>query len=72
MFSKLNEPTYLYGTTAYGTFAKDGSDWPTVLDKIGLYYGYGDHSKTSFPTETVYESGLTRSSDMATAESTLP
>jgi hypothetical protein len=71
VFSKLNEPTYLYGTTTYGTFAKDGSNWPTVLDKIGLYYGYGDHSKTSFPTETVYETGLTRSSDLATAKSTL-
>ena len=25
-----------------------------------------------FPVETVYESGLTRSSDLATAQSTLP
>ena len=39
-FEKLNEPTYLYGTTSYGTFAKDGSNWPTVIDKLGLYYGY--------------------------------
>jgi hypothetical protein len=41
-FEKLNEPTYLYGTTSYGTFAKDGSNWPTVIDKLGLYYGYAD------------------------------
>jgi hypothetical protein len=68
-FEKLNEPTYLYGTTSYGTFAQDGSNWPTVIDKLGLYYG--GYSTTSFPTETVYESGLTRSSNLATAKSTL-
>jgi hypothetical protein len=68
LFEKLNQPTYLYGTTATGTFAQDGSNWPTVIDKIGLYYG--EYSIT--PTETVYESGLTRSSDLATAQSTLP
>jgi Polysaccharide lyase len=71
-FEKLNEPTYLYGTTSYGTFAKDGSNWPTVLDKLGLYYGYADKTKTTYPVETVYESGLSRSSDLATAQSTLP
>ena len=70
-FEKLNEPTYLYGTTSYGTFAQDGSNWPTVIDKLGLYYGYTDKTKTTFPVETVYESGLTRSSDLATAQSTL-
>jgi hypothetical protein len=64
-FEKLNEPTYLYGTTPYGTFAQDGSNWPTVIDKIGLYYG--EYNIT--PTETVYESGLTRSSNLATAKS---
>jgi Polysaccharide lyase len=68
VFERLNEPTYLYGVTGYGTFAQDGSNWPTVIDKIGLYYGEYDIT----PTETVYESGLTRSSDLATAESTLP
>jgi hypothetical protein len=40
-----------------------------VIDKLGLYYG--GYSTTSFPTETVYESGLTRSSDLATAKFTL-
>jgi hypothetical protein len=68
IFERLNEPTYLYGTTAYGTFAQDGSNWATVIDKIGLYYGVYDTSK---PTETVYESGLTRSSDLSTAKSSL-
>jgi hypothetical protein len=43
-----------------------------VIDKLGLYYGYTDKTKTTFPVETVYESGLTRSSDLATAQSTLP
>ena len=67
VFEKLNEPTYLYGTTPNGTFAQDGSNWGTVIDKIGLYFKeYGGES------ETVYESGLTRSSDLATAKSTLP
>ena len=41
-FERLNEPTYLYGTTSYGTFAQDGSNWPTVIDKLGLYYGCTD------------------------------
>jgi hypothetical protein len=71
VFEKTGEPTYLYGTTPNGTFAQNGSNWPTVIDKIGLYYGYS-YTPSSFPSETVYESGLTRSSDLATAESTLP
>jgi hypothetical protein len=67
VFDRENEATELYGTTPNGTFAADGSNWPTVIDKIGLYFQeYGGES------ETVYESGLTRSSDLATAESTLP
>jgi hypothetical protein len=69
VFEKLNEPTYLYGTTATGTFAQDGSNWPTVIDKIGLYFG---ELNGATPTETVYESGVTRSSDLATAQATLP
>ncbi len=67
VFDKENEATELYGTTPNGTFAQNGSNWPTVIDKMGLYFQeYGGES------ETVYESGLTRSSDLATAESTLP
>jgi hypothetical protein len=68
IFERRDEPTYLYGTTPYGSFAQDGSNWRTVIDKIGLYYGeYGGIK----PTQTIYESGLTRSSDLASAESTL-
>jgi hypothetical protein len=37
-----------------------------VLDKIGLYF-----QQTGGESETVYESGLTRSSHLATAKSTL-
>jgi hypothetical protein len=67
VFKKLNEPTYLYGTTPNGTFARDGSNWGTVIDKLGLYFNeYGGES------ETVVESGVTRSSDLATAKSTFP
>jgi hypothetical protein len=68
VFERLNTPTYIYGKTSYGTFAADGSNWPTVIDKLGLYYGESGIT----PTQTVYESGVTRSSDLATAESTLP
>jgi hypothetical protein len=64
-FEKLNEPTYLYGTTSYGTRTADGN-W-AVNDKIGLYF-----KENGGESETAYESGLTRSSDLATAESTLP
>ena len=67
VFDRENEATELYGATPNGTFAADGSNWPTVIDKMGLYFQeYGGES------ETVYESGLTRASDLATAESTLP
>jgi len=67
VFDRENEATELYGTTPYGTFAADGSNWPTVIDKMGLYFKeYGGES------EAVQESGLTRSSDLATAKSTLP
>lgn len=68
VYTRANQPTYLYGTTQYGTFNADGSNWGIVLDKLGFYYG-GYPAGTS---ETVYESGVTRSTDMATAESTLP
>ena len=67
VFDRENEATELYGTTPNGTFAADGSNWPTVIDKMGLYFQeYGGEN------QTVYESGLTRATDLATAESTLP
>jgi hypothetical protein len=70
VFSKLNEPTYATGCTTFScwTVSDLQSSTAHVLDKIGLYYGMNNGVT---PTETVYESGLTRSSDLATAESTL-
>ena len=69
VFSKLNVPTYAIGSTSYSTWtvAKLQDPSTRVLDKIGLYF-----QQTGGESETVYESGLTRSSDLATAESTLP
>jgi hypothetical protein len=71
VFSKLNVPTYAYGCTNYTcwTLSDLQSSTATVIDKIGLYYG---ESNGVTPTQTVYESGLTRSSDLTTAQSTLP
>lgn len=69
---RQNVPTYAYGCTNYRCVAKDMSDEPTVLDKVGLYYGFWDASRTSFPYNTLYNNGFTRSSDLATAEATLP
>ena len=67
-----NEPTYAYGTSAYGTLSADLHERSTTLDKFGLYYGYWSTTTTSFPAETINISGLTRSADLATAERTLP
>jgi hypothetical protein len=69
VFSRLNEPTYAIGSTSYSTWTVSKLQDPStrVLDKIGLYF-----QQTGGESETVYESGLTRSSDLATAESTLP
>jgi Polysaccharide lyase len=67
VFDRENEATELYGSTPNGTFAADGSNWPTVIDKMGLYF-----QEDGGESETVYESGLTRSSDLTTAESALP
>jgi hypothetical protein len=72
LFDQANIDTYLYGTITKAdgstqTFNQDGSNWTTVIDKIGLYFKeYGGESVH------VQESGLTRSTDLATAESTLP
>lgn len=68
VYDKTNISDYLYGPVQ-GTsgFAQDGSNWPTIIDKIGLYFKeYGGES------ESVQESGLTVSSDLATAEAQLP
>lgn len=68
VLDRQNTPTYIWGTTSYGTFNRDGSNWGTVLDKIGAYYGRYPGSIL----ETVYESGIVRCSDRATAASTFP
>ena len=67
-----NIDTYLYGATSYGTVRQDMSDMTTIVDKFGLYFGYWDTSRTSFPYETVLHNGITISSDLQTAQSTLP
>lgn len=71
VFEKLNVPTYAYGSTNFSSWsiAQLQSSTAHVLDKIGLYYGMSGGVK---PTETVYESGLTRCSDLATAQSLFP
>jgi len=74
--AKQNIPTEQYGTTSYGTVTANGLNTDgslhSVLDKEGLYFGFWDSTKTSFPTQSLRQSGMTRSSDMATAMSTLP
>jgi hypothetical protein len=71
VFSRLNEPTYATGCTSFScwTVSDLQSSTAPVLDKIGLYFGMYNGVT---PTETVYESGLTRSTSLATGESTLP
>jgi hypothetical protein len=73
--SRSGQPTWQYGTTSYGTVNADGSNASgqqvRVLDKQGLYFGYPD-GRTSFPTESLQETGLVRASDYATARATLP
>lgn len=74
--SKGQLATAQYGATPYGTVRPDGTNADgshhTVLDKQGLYIGYYNSSTTSFPSRSVYESGLTRSSTFAAAAGTLP
>jgi hypothetical protein len=69
---RLNTPTLAYGTTSYTTCDAQMSQCTTNLDKVGLYYGYWNTATTSFPTETINVSGLSRASDLATAQSLLP
>jgi hypothetical protein len=61
---RAGTPTYLYGTTSYGKFERDGSNWPKVIDKIGAYFG----RYPAGTVETVYETGLVRCTDLATAK----
>jgi Polysaccharide lyase len=67
-----NVATYAYGTSAYGTVSADMHEKTSTLDKFGLYYGYWNTGMTSFPKNTIQESGLVRATSLATAQSMLP
>jgi hypothetical protein len=67
-----NEPTYAYGTSAYGTVSVDMHEKPNTLNKFGLYYGYWNAATTSFPKDTIQMSGFVRTTDLALAKSLLP
>jgi len=72
--SKRRLATAQYGTTSYGTVNANGTDPDgsrhTVLDKIGLYYGFWNSATTSFAPRSISETGLTRSSTFAAAAAT--
>ena len=73
--SKRRLATAQYGTTSYGTVNANGTNPDgskrSVLDKVGLYYGFWNTATTSFSSRTLYETGLTRSSTFAAAVATL-
>jgi hypothetical protein len=73
--TRSKTPTWQYGTTSYSTVNLDGTNASgkqvNVLDQTGLYTGYSN-GRTSFPANAIFEAGLTRSSDYATAAATLP
>jgi len=75
MLNRSRIPTWQYGTTPYGSVNADGTNssgqQARVIDHGGLYFGYWD-SRTSFPTESILETGMTRSSTYRAAASTLP
>ena len=75
LVKRSRTPTWQYGTTPAGSINADGvksSGEPArVLDKGGLYFGYWD-GRTTFPTESILETGMTRSSTYHAAASTLP
>ena len=73
-YSVDNTPTEQYGTTANGSCSADYHDCTTVTDHGGLYFGYWSAPPlpSPFPTNHIDQSGLTISSDLATAQSTFP
>ena len=75
MLKRSRLPTWQYGTTPYGTVNANGTNSSgaqvNVIDHGGLYFGYWDH-RTTFPTESILETGMTRSSTYRAAASTLP
>lgn len=75
VYNKTGIDTYLYGvvTDSHGTlirdFARDASNWPEVIDKMGLYFGLYNGQVA---TEVVETSGLVLCSDLATAKAQFP
>jgi hypothetical protein len=73
--SKRGVATEQYGANSYGTVSANGTNSDgsphSVLDKMGLYYGFWSSATTSYPPRTIYETGLTRSSTFAAAAATL-
>jgi Polysaccharide lyase len=75
LVNKSRIPTWQYGTTPAGSInasgIKSSGEPARVLDKGGLYFGYWD-GRSTFPTESLLETGMTRSSTYHAAASTLP
>jgi Polysaccharide lyase len=75
LVNKSRIPTWQYGTTPAGSInasgIKSSGEPARVLDKGGLYFGYWD-GRSTFPTESLLETGMTRSSNYHAAASTLP
>jgi hypothetical protein len=73
--SKHGLPTEQYGSNSYGAANANGRNpdgsLHSVLDKMGLYYGFWSSSTTSFAARSITETGLTRSSSFAAAIATL-
>lgn len=74
VWGKTGVDTELYGpiTDSSGklieNFAKDASNWPDTLDKLGLYFNLNG----VVATETVYHTGFVVCSDLATAKAQFP
>lgn len=66
LYEKEGIDTQFYGTSPYGSFPQSGDRG--VIDKVGLYYGV----YPAGTSQTVHESGLSRCSDLATAQAQFP
>ena len=67
--TELYGPIYNSEGALILNFAQDGSNWPVVLDKFGLYWGTNDNAVQQ---QQVLTSGFARCSDLATAQGTFP
>lgn len=76
IYDRENIDTYLWGTitnhdgSLYKNFATDASNWPTVIDKFGLYFGH--FSQTVTTEHSLQPMGVMRCSDLATAQAQFP